>query len=172
MFRKIITLFVVVTMVAIGLIGVVPRITQVARAMEIDEGGRGGGAFGGGNIGGGGGGGVIDPSPVAEGTGEALSTQSVADKVASELGGNVSKIDGDVNSWKVNIPNGKRPIIVRIMEAGSGGRANPYFRVSVDGKPALTLEGKFSSDHGLTHFDLSNESVQQILNIIDKYRGR
>lgn len=105
-------------------------------------------------------------------TGEALSTQSLADKVASELGGNVSKIDGDVNSWKVNIPNGKRPIIFRIMEAGSSGRANPYFRVSVDGKPALTLEGKFSSDHGLTHFDLSNESVQQILNIIDKYRGR
>ena len=57
-------------MVAIGLIGVVPRTTHVARAMEIDEGGRGGGAFGGGNIGGGGGGGVIDPSPVAEGTGK------------------------------------------------------------------------------------------------------
>ena len=68
MFREIITLFVVVTMVAIGLIGVVPRTTHVARAMEIDEAGRGGGAFGGGNIGGGG---VIDPSPVAEGTGEA-----------------------------------------------------------------------------------------------------
>ena len=67
MFRKIITLFVVVTMVAIGLIGVVPRTTQVARAAAFEDGGMpwlpSGGV-------GGGGGGVIDPSPVAEGTGK------------------------------------------------------------------------------------------------------
>ena len=70
-----------------------------------DWGGTGGGGTGGGGTNG-------------EGTGEALDTQSVANDVASKLGGNVSKIDGDVNSWKVTVPNGKRSIIVRIMEAG------------------------------------------------------
>ena len=74
MFRKIITLFVVVTMVAIGLIGVVPRTTQVARAAAFEDGGMpwlpsGGDPVAIGGVGGGGGG-VIDPSPVAEGTGE------------------------------------------------------------------------------------------------------
>ncbi|GIO41755.1 hypothetical protein J41TS4_15130 [Paenibacillus apis] len=46
------------------------------------------------------------------------------------------------NGWKVEIPNGKKPIVVRIMNEGSGGRTQPYFRVSIDGKRLLYVGWK------------------------------
>ncbi len=59
------------------------------------------------------------------------------------------------------------------MDAGSGGRDKPYFRISIDGKGSLTAEGYFSNDPALTHIDIDNASdaVKQIENIINLYRG-
>jgi hypothetical protein len=94
---------------------------------------------------------------------------SLADEVASSLGGKASPLK---NGYKVEIPNGRKPIVVRIMGEGSGGRGNPYYRVSIDGKGSLTSEGIISSDRGLTHIDLSENSLNEITNIINNYLGR
>ncbi|WP_155970701.1 hypothetical protein [Streptococcus ruminantium] len=75
------------------------------------------------------------------------------------------------NGYKVEIPNGRKPITVRIMNSGSGGREKPYFRVSVDSKGSFDINGDLSSDRGLTHIDVSQDSLKQIQQIITKYRG-
>jgi hypothetical protein len=94
---------------------------------------------------------------------------SLSDEVASSLGGKASPLK---NGYKVEIPNGRKPIVVRIMDEGSGGRGKPYYRVSIDGKGSLTPEGIISSDRGLTHIDLSENSLSEITNIINNYLGR
>ena len=94
---------------------------------------------------------------------------SLSDEVASSLGGKASPLK---NGYKVEIPNGRKPIVVRIMDEGSGGRGTPYYRISIDGKGSLTLEGTISSDRGLTHIDLSENSMTEITNIINNYLGR
>lgn len=66
----------------------------------------------------------------------------------------------------------RKPIVVRIMDEGSGGRGKSYYRVSIDGKGSLTSEGIISSDRGLTHIDLSENSMSEITNIINNYLGR
>lgn len=53
------------------------------------------------------------------------------------------------------------------MNEGSGGRSQPYFRVSIDGKGSYTLDGVISSDRALTHIDMSNFYLDQIKNIIN-----
>lgn len=97
------------------------------------------------------------------------SLNSLADEVASSLGGKSSPLK---NGYKVEIPNGRKSIVVRIMNEGSGGRGKPYYRVSIDGKGSLTPEGIISSDRGLTHIDLSENSMSEISNIINNYLGR
>ena len=57
------------------------------------------------------------------------------------------------------------------MEAGSGGRDSPYFRVSIDGKGSLTLHGVISSDGALTHINLTDDYLKQIMDMIAKYKG-
>ena len=94
---------------------------------------------------------------------------SLSDEVASSLGGKASPLK---NGYKVEIPNGKKPIVVRIMDEVSGGRGKPYYRVSIDGKGSLTPEGIISSDRGLTHIDLGENSMSEITNIIINYLGR
>jgi hypothetical protein len=94
---------------------------------------------------------------------------SLSDEIASSLGGKASPLK---NGYKVEIPNGRKPIVVRIMDEGSGGRGKPYYRVSIDGKGSLTPEGIISSDRGLTHIDLSENSMSEITNIINNYLGR
>ncbi|WP_249921837.1 hypothetical protein A5821_001331 [Enterococcus sp. 7F3_DIV0205] len=94
---------------------------------------------------------------------------SLSDEVASSLGGKASPLK---NGYKVEILNGRKPIVVRIMDEGSGGRGKPYYRVSIDGKGSLTPEGIISSDRGLTHIDLSENSMGEITNIINNYLGR
>lgn len=113
-------------------------------------------------------------SPSASGNTASTIEKEVADEVSNKLGGQVNKIPNDINSWKVEVPNGKRPIIVRIMEAGSGNRSLPYFRVSVAERSALNLQGEFSSDRALTHFDITDRAVaiRQILDIVQKFLGR
>ena len=58
------------------------------------------------------------------------------------------------------------------MNEGSGGRTSPYFRVSIDGKGSLTLDGVLSTDRAFTHIDMSDDYLQQITNIIIKYKGK
>lgn len=55
------------------------------------------------------------------------------------------------------------------MNEGSGGRVNPYYRVSISGKGSLTLDGTLSSDRGLTHIDITDNYLKQIVNMINKY---
>jgi hypothetical protein len=99
-------------------------------------------------------------------------TRNIAIQVGKILNGIVEEASG--NGWKISIANGKQTILVRVMNPGSGKRVKPYFRISVNGKGALTAEGKFSSDRELTHIDIDNTSdaIQQILNIINLYRGK
>ncbi|MCB5954245.1 PAAR-like protein [Enterococcus sp. CWB-B31] len=98
-----------------------------------------------------------------------VSLNSLANEVASSLGGVASQLK---NGYKVEIPNGRKSIVVRIMNEVSGGRGNPYYRVSIDGKGSLTSDGIISSDRGLTHIDLSENSMSEIIDIINNYSGR
>lgn len=95
--------------------------------------------------------------------------ESLADDVANSLGGKVSQLK---NGYKIEISNGRKPIVIRIMDGASGGRGKPYYRISIDGKGSLTPEGIISSDRGLTHIDLSEHSLSEISNIINNYLGR
>lgn len=73
------------------------------------------------------------------------------------------------NGYKVEILNpagGNKPIVGRIMNAGSGGRSQPYLRVSIDRKGSYTLDGLLSSDWALTHIDMTDSFLEQITKII------
>ncbi len=80
--------------------------------------------------------------------------KGLADDIGNKLDGSVSNAKG--KGYKVNIPNGNKTITVRIMDKGSGGRDKPYFRVSVNGKGSITLDGKISNDRALTHIDITD----------------
>ncbi len=97
------------------------------------------------------------------------STDDAANMVADDLGGTISKLR---NGFKIEIPNGSKPIVIRIMNQGSGGRKSPYFRMSIDGKGSLTLDGVLSNDRALTHIDMTDGYLQQIRNAITRYRGK
>ncbi|MED0673662.1 hypothetical protein P4S95_26205 [Aneurinibacillus aneurinilyticus] len=109
-------------------------------------------------------------SKPTQGTSKVVTTNSLADDVARALGGHLSPAKG--KGYKIEIPNGRKPITVRVMEAGSGGRSKPYFRVSIDGKGSLTLDGKLSNDPKLTHIDLTENSLKQIEQMIKNYKGK
>lgn|GEM_PF-3577254 len=100
-----------------------------------------------------------------------LCTEDVANTLGKKYNGKVVEASGD--GWKViNIDNPvskNQPIMIRVMNAGSGGRSAPYFRVSIGNKGALTLDGKISNDHNLTHIDLTDNYMKQIQKMIDNY---
>lgn len=94
-------------------------------------------------------------------------TQNAAQSVAKQFNGKLTELK---NGYKVEIPNpagGNKPIVVRIMNEGSGGRTQPYFRVSIDGKGSYTLDGLLSSDRALTHIDMTDSFLGQITKIIN-----
>lgn len=107
----------------------------------------------------------------SKGTGKVIfkSTEDAANVIGKNLSGTVSQLK---KGWKVEIPNGRKPIVVRIMNEGSGGRTKPYFRVGIDGKGSLTLDGVLSNDRGLTHIDMTDDYLEQITNMINKYLGK
>ena len=90
----------------------------------------------------------------------------LADELASATGGSIKELR---NGYTIGIPNGGRGIVVRIMSEG-GGRTN-YYRASIPGKDAFTVNGVGSTDRLLTHIDISRTSLQDILNIIRSVRG-
>ncbi|WP_315077928.1 hypothetical protein [uncultured Clostridium sp.] len=99
------------------------------------------------------------------------STEDAANVIGMNLNGTVT-VTQLKNGWKVEIPSGRKPIVVRIMNEGSGGRTKPYFRVGIDGKGSLTLDGVLSNDRGLTHIDMTDDYLEQIMNMINKYLGK
>ena len=101
-------------------------------------------------------------------SGARTSLKNASSSVGSKLNGTVSELN---NGYKIEIPNGNKPIVVRIMDEGSGGRSAPYFRVSIDGKGSLTIDVVLSSDRALTHIDLTDNYLEQITNMVTKYKG-
>jgi len=95
-----------------------------------------------------------------------LSPGSLADEVANATGGVVKANKG---GFTVNVPQGSRGITVRVMERG-GSRTN-YYRVSVPGKGTYTLGGETSTDAALTHMDIGESSLDDILSIIGRIQG-
>ena len=72
---------------------------------------------------------------------------AVAKTLNKIVGGKLTSARG--NGWIIKF--GKYTL--RVMSSG-GGRKN-YLRLSLEGKGALTLAGKFSSDRGLTHIQIT-----------------
>jgi hypothetical protein len=104
---------------------------------------------------------------VAANTGsKILRPSSLADELAQATGG-VVKANKD--GYTVNIPHGSRGVTVRVMERG-GSRTN-YYRVSVPGKETYTVTGEASMDANLTHIDIGESSLDDILSIVARIQG-
>ena len=95
-----------------------------------------------------------------------LSPSSLADEVANATGGVLKTNKG---GFTIDVPNGARGISVRVMERG-GSRTN-YYRVSVPGKETYTVTGEASTDAALTHMDIGESSLDDILSIIARIQG-
>jgi len=113
--------------------------------------------------------GNLDPERRNKGTSKTVftNTQNSAQTVAKQFNGKITELK---NGYKVEIPNpagGNKPVVVRMINEGSGGRSQPYFRVSIDGKGSYTLDGLMSSDRALTHIDMTNSYLDQITNILN-----
>jgi hypothetical protein len=92
----------------------------------------------------------------------------VAEAVARNAGGSLEPLRNG-KGVQVKIPySSSRDILVKVEEAGAGGRPNPYYRVAVTGKQTYTLEGVESDNKALTHIDLSPSSAVEILTIVQK----
>jgi hypothetical protein len=91
------------------------------------------------------------------------STGALAEAVAAATGGIVELARG--LGYRVVVTDSTR-IIVRIMDSGS--QSTPYWRISLANKGSLTAEGQISSDQSLTHFDVDEHSLEQILYVLGK----
>ncbi|WP_059043802.1 RHS repeat-associated core domain-containing protein [Paenibacillus rubinfantis] len=104
-------------------------------------------------------------------SGAILGTKTVATLLANKYSGKVMQATG--NGWKVteiaNPISRNQPIMIRVMDAGSGGRADSYFRGTVGNKSALTLQGKLSNDMADTHILLTDNYEAQIQHMINQY---
>ncbi|MGE7842653.1 hypothetical protein ACQKNX_17920 [Lysinibacillus sp. NPDC093712] len=69
----------------------------------------------------------------------------------------------------ITIPNKKQKIVIRLMEAGSGGRSKAYWRMSVGGK-SIDITGKYEHQREKTHIDLDETSPATIINLIKKFK--
>ncbi|WP_445491768.1 hypothetical protein [Niallia sp. 03133] len=69
----------------------------------------------------------------------------------------------------ITIPNKKQTIVIRLMEAGSGGRDEAYWRMSV-GNKAVNRAGNFSDNANETNITLQESSISTIINLIKKYK--
>ena len=94
-------------------------------------------------------------------------TEIAAENIAKKFGGNLSNLK---NGYKIDIPYGKKGITIRIMNEGSGGRSQPYFRVSIPDKSSLNLNGKLTNNPIETHIDMSDNYIKQINEMITKYK--
>jgi hypothetical protein len=84
-------------------------------------------------------------------------------QVTKAYGGRLLYTKGQ--GYQIVIPNGKKEIIIRIMDKG-GQQLQPYWRVSVDGKGAFSMTGKIETIPELTHHPLTENSLSQITHIL------
>jgi hypothetical protein len=89
----------------------------------------------------------------------------LANQVADAAGGSIK---ANKNGYTVRIANKPHDYILRVMRAGSGGRENDYWRLSLEGKEALTREGVKSDDPAQIHIDLEENSFDHIMKIIGR----
>lgn len=91
-------------------------------------------------------------------------------KITKAYGGEVK--DAKNGKGKViTIPNKKQPIVIRLMEAGSGGRKEAYWRMSVGGK-SINRAGNYSNNAAETHIDLQESSPATIIKLIKKFKKK
>lgn len=89
-------------------------------------------------------------------------------QIIEQFGGTVKTAQN--NKGKViTIPNKKQKIVIRLMEAGSGGRSKAYWRMSVGGK-SIDITGKYEHQREKTHIDLDETSPATIINLIKKFK--
>jgi RHS repeat-associated protein len=93
-------------------------------------------------------------------------TRSLADQVAQQTGGVLKQLS---NGWQVNIQNGGRDIVIRIMDSG-GGRTL-YYKVSNAGKEAYDAFGRVTTDPEFIHTQISATSLEEILRIVATIKG-
>jgi RHS repeat-associated protein len=89
------------------------------------------------------------------------STTTLADEVAAAAGGIVKTNKG---GYTVDVPFGSRGIM------NEGGGRTDYYRISVPGKQAYTVDGTPSTDRAETHIDISPTSWSEIMRIIQKIK--
>jgi hypothetical protein len=102
---------------------------------------------------------------------EIPSAEDVANEVAEKVGSTAKEASNE-NGALIKFKEAGNDITVRVMKAGSGGRAADYYRISIDGKGPLTSEGIISSNRAETHMDLNQNSAEDIMNTISKYIER
>lgn len=120
----------------------------------------------------------VDDVKGIEGTGNVKfiptpeSNKALADKIAHDLGGTIKAAKGD--GWTVNIPitynNKPSEITLRVMNTSKMN--DNYWRLSVQGKPAVDINGNFSNDIVPTHIPITENTYDDIVNIINKLNGK
>jgi hypothetical protein len=86
--------------------------------------------------------------------------------VAEATGGEVKLNKG---GFTVTVPHAGRGIIIRVMEHG-GGRSN-YYRVSVPGMAAYGRTGEATTDAALSHIEITEQALDEVLSIVAKIKG-
>lgn len=120
----------------------------------------------------------VDDVKGIEGTGNVKfiptpeSNKALADKIAHDLGGTIKAAKGD--GWTVNIPitynNKPSEITLRVMNTSKMN--DNYWRLSVQGKPAVDINGNFRNDIVPTHIPITENTYDDIVNIINKLNGK
>jgi RHS repeat-associated protein len=96
-----------------------------------------------------------------------ITAQRLASEVAGATGGQLSRLG---HGYKIAIPNGRREIVIRVMEQG-GGRTN-YWRASIPGKETFMIDGTASVIPELIHHQITSNSYRDILRIVNRIQGR
>lgn len=93
-------------------------------------------------------------------------------KITKAYGGEVKDVkNGNGKGKVITIPNKKQLIVIRLMEAGSGGRKEAYWRMSVGGK-SINRAGNYSNNAVETHIDLQESSPATIIKLIKKFKKK
>lgn len=89
-------------------------------------------------------------------------------QITKAYGGSV-KIAKNGKGKVITIPNKNQPIVIRLMEAGSGDKKEAYWRISI-GNKSVNRAGNYSSNASETHITLQESSPKTIINIIKKFK--
>ena len=104
--------------------------------------------------------------------GKKVAMQAMIDLGVSQITKAYGGVVKDAKNGKgkvITIPNKKQEIVIRLMEAGSGGRKEAYWRMSV-GNKALNRAGNFWNNASETHITLQESSPSTIISLIKKFK--